>query len=202
VRLTPRARGAFRALLGLSCVVTALLVVAACDDKGAPGDPCKPTDAQCLDPHTELACESGVLVAAPCKGPKGCRETGQELLCDFSENEAGDRCARSDEGAAQCRPSHTERIRCTGGAYVIEPCRGDDGCHTAAGKVLCDQSRGKAGEPCSGKTHACTMDGKALLECADGRFQQSAACPGEGGCAIGAGAVQCDQRSAPKGAVP
>ena len=59
-------------------------------------------------------------------------------------------------------------------------------------RLPCDQSKGQAGDPCSGKTNACTPDGKAVLACHDGKLSQVALCPGESGCSVQPGKVDCD----------
>ncbi|MBM4363970.1 MAG: hypothetical protein FJ104_14920, partial [Deltaproteobacteria bacterium] len=154
-------------------VMLAALALSGCPGKPAPGDACKPTDIRCADPATELACESGKLVAAPCRGPLGCREEGDRLLCDFSGNAEGDRCSRGDEGAARC-VDPSRRISCRGGTYRIDSCRGEQGCASTGSGVRCDQSRGAVGDRCEGGMRACTLDGAAVLECYQGALAVSA----------------------------
>lgn len=165
-------------------------LVVACNRPPVPGDACKPTDVRCVDPTTELACQKGVFIAAPCKGALGCTDDGKRLLCDFSGNAEGDPCSLDDEGGAKC-VGDRQRITCRAGRYTIDECRGAEGCR-AEGVVKCDQSRGQAGDPCRGSTNACSSDGKSVLACTAGRLQISAQCPGEGGCTIINRQVDCD----------
>lgn len=144
-----------------------------------------------MDPKTELACDKGTFIAAPCKGPLGCREEGDKhLVCDFAGNAEGDPCSSDEEGAARC-VGEKARITCRGGKYTIDQCRGDDGCK-GGGSVRCDQSKGETGDPCRGATNACTTDGKNVLTCVEGKLQISASCPGEGGCSVIEHKIDCD----------
>lgn len=161
-----------------------------CDRPPVAGDPCKKTDIRCVDPKTELACQKGVFIAAPCKGPLGCQETNKVLTCDFSGNAEGDPCSTDEEGNARC-VGENQRITCLGGKYTIDFCRGNEGCK-ATGTVKCDQSKAADGDPCRSQTNACSVDAKSVLSCVQGRFRPSAQCPGEGGCAIADREVTCD----------
>lgn len=171
-------------------IVLFALAIAGCNKEPVPGDACKPTDIRCVDPRTELACQKGVFIAAPCKGPLGCREDGKHLVCDFSGNAEGDVCSLDEEGSAKCIGDKS-RITCRGGKYTIDFCRGGDGCQTS-GAVKCDQSKGEPGDPCRGATNACTADGKGVLTCNAGKLEISAQCPGEGGCTIVDRKIDCD----------
>lgn len=180
------------ASLSASFVLAASFFVGGCDKTLGPGDPCKPTDARCLDPKTELACQDGVLIAAPCKGPKGCREGKEMLLCDFSGNAVGDPCSAADEGNGLCLAANKSWIVCRGGKYHIEPCRGEQGCRRSGGKLRCDQSTAQPGDSCTGATNACDPYGMRVLTCKDGKFVESAICGGERGCSIEQGEIRCD----------
>jgi hypothetical protein len=162
----------------------------ACNKEPVPGDACKPTEIRCVNPTTELACQKGVFMAAPCKGPLGCREDGKHLVCDFSGNAEGDPCSLDEEGSAKCI-GDKERITCRAGKYVIDACRGDEGCRAGSG-VKCDQSKGQVGDACHGATNACNVEGRSVLVCNAGKLQISALCPGEGGCTIVNHQVDCD----------
>ncbi|HEX3597163.1 MAG TPA: hypothetical protein VHU80_18775 [Polyangiaceae bacterium] len=163
----------------------------ACHHEPGPGDDCKPTDIRCVEPHTELACQKGVFVPVPCKGPAGCKEDGKHLACDVTGNAEGDACSTDEEGTAVCI-GDLRRITCRAGKQTIDFCRGDKGCKSETGTVRCDQSKGEPSDPCSGQTHACTLDGKAVLACKDGTLAFVANCPGEGGCSIAEGKIDCD----------
>lgn len=172
-------------------VLAVALAAAACDKQPVAGDPCKKTDIRCVDPKTELACQKGVFVAAPCKGPLGCQETNKVLTCDISGNADGDPCSTDDEGNSRC-VGENQRITCLGGKYAVDFCRGDEGCKVVSSTVKCDQSKAADGDPCRNQTNACGVDAKSVLSCVQGRFRPSAQCPGEGGCAIADREVTCD----------
>jgi len=163
----------------------------ACHHEPGPGDECKPTDIRCVDPGTELACQKGVFIAVPCKGPAGCRENGKHLACDVTGDAEGDPCSTDEEGTATCIGSD-RRITCRAGKLTIDFCRGESGCRSEAGAVRCDHSKGELGDPCGGQTHACTLDGKAVLACHDGKLAQVALCPGVSGCSASQGKIDCD----------
>jgi hypothetical protein len=171
--------------------VLASFAALACSKEPAAGDSCKPTDIRCVDPKTELACQKGVFIVTPCKGPMGCREeANKHLICDATGNAEGDPCSTDEEGAAQCI-GDKRRITCREGRYVIDECRGAEGCK-GGGAVKCDQSKGEPGDPCRGETNSCSMDSKRVLTCNAGKLQISAECPGEGGCSIADHKIDCD----------
>jgi len=168
-----------------------LLGASGCNKPPGPGDPCKKTDILCVDPRTELACQGGVFVSAPCKGPMGCKEDGKHLFCDFSGNASGDPCSTDDEGNARC-VGENRRITCRAGHYEIDDCRGDEGCKSTGTMLRCDQSKAQEGDPCHGSTNACTLDGKSVLKCFEGKFRVTASCPGEDGCRFEEHEIHCD----------
>jgi hypothetical protein len=182
-----RRGGAYRCAAG----TILLAVMGGCHREPGPGDECKRTDIRCTDPHTELACQKGIFVPVPCKGPAGCKEDGKKLTCDVTGNAEGDACSTDEEGSAACI-GDSRRITCHGGKQTIDFCRGEKGCKSESGIVRCDQSQGEPGDPCHGQTHACATDGKEVLACRDGKLARAAICPGEGGCTISAGKVDCD----------
>ena len=185
-----RARGV-RVPLEAALLLVLLPGWPACHGEPGPGDSCKHADMRCADPHTELTCEKGVFVAAPCKGPLGCKEDGKHLLCDFTGNAEGDRCSLEEDGNAKCIGDR-QRITCRVGKYTLDWCRGPEGCAATGTAVKCDQARGEPGDPCHPGANACSMDGKKVLVCQTGALAVTATCPGEGGCSVGAGQVSCD----------
>jgi hypothetical protein len=181
--------------LGVTRLAAVLFVAAAacgaCNDEPGPGDACKPTEIRCVDPKTELACQKGVFIAAPCKGPMGCREDGKRLVCDFTGNAEGDTCSTEEDGNAKCIGAD-RRITCRAGKYAIDFCRGPLGCSSTGTSVRCDQAKADEGDPCRTTTSACSMDGKRVLACSQGRYRVSATCPGESGCSISEHEISCD----------
>ena len=175
-----------------ACLLSALLVGAvAC--KAKVGDPCTQGQAACLDQKTELACQGGNFIAAPCKGSKGCVVQGEEQRCDYSGNAVGDVCSTDDEGKAECT-AEGERISCTNGKYVVEPCRGPDGCKVAGDRVDCDKLLSRKDDPCrkiEEKSYACSDDRKHLLVCKDGKFVVVEECSGDHACKVRGNSAGC-----------
>ncbi len=169
----------------------ACLLLLSCNRTPGPGDSCKKTDIRCVDGKTELACEDGVFISTPCKGPMGCREDAKRLTCDVTGNADGDPCSKDEEGVAQCI-GDKGRITCRDGRYAIDACRGEQGCRGETGVIRCDQSKSQEGDPCHGTTNSCSLDAKSVLTCHDGKFAVAAQCPGAGGCTVASGEVNCD----------
>jgi hypothetical protein len=178
-------------LVRVALLVMPFASLAACNKAPTVGDSCKSTDILCVDPKTELACQKGVFIVSPCKGPMGCKEDGKHLVCDATGDADGDPCSTDEEGAAQCIGDGA-RITCRGGKYARDFCRGEAGCDAKSGAIRCDQSKSQEGDPCSGETSACSLDGKNVLSCHSGKFTMVAACPGEDGCTIVERRVNCD----------
>jgi hypothetical protein len=159
-----------RALVSVGLVLAAATAVAAIGcGKPKAGDACEKGRALCQDDKTELSCQGGKYLAAPCKGAKGCYTQGQNLFCDISGNAAGDVCSTDDEGNAACSADAKGIIVCEKGKYVVRPCRGPSGCKTSGDTAECDTSVGELGDPCSGTGYACSVDRKSLLQCKDGK---------------------------------
>lgn len=175
-------------LVAFAAVVAA---AAGCHHESGPGDECKPTDIRCVDPKTELACQSGVFISAPCKGPLGCREDGKRLVCDFSGNATGDPCSTDEEGNARCT-ADGQRVTCHEGKYFVDFCRGPEGCKSTGTSLKCDQSKSQDGDPCTGQSNACSPDGKRVVTCRNGHFVTTAVCEGESGCTVTSSEVNCD----------
>lgn len=162
---------------GLLCLVLA----AGCKPKL--GAACEGDEAACADDETQLICAEGRFVATRCRGPQGCRADPDEgVLCDISQNEPGDFCAKAEEGVAVCRDAHT-LLACRGGTYALEPCRGKSGCDAGAGRAHCDRTIAKEGDAChDAGAKACNMKGDALLHCRDQKMSVLFHCRGESGC--------------------
>ena len=109
----------------------------------------------------------------------GCKIEGSTMTCDSSGNAAGDACGKASEGHANCTTDKKSKIVCTGGKYVISPCRGADGCKDGKDAVTCDMSVAAVGDSCEGLkggAYACSSDKKALLECKSGKFAVNEQC--------------------------
>jgi hypothetical protein len=151
-----------------------------CDmSEGEPGDPCIGSGAGCSHDHTTfLLCKDGTYVAqSRCGGPLACYRTDEEknVHCDKSIALPEDSC---DEGAA-CTPDGTTFLHCnaSAGKYEPRPCRGPRGCYRRDANVVCDESRAAEGDPCDSKGASCSLDGKKLLRCANGKRVPERPCP-------------------------
>jgi hypothetical protein len=51
------------------------------------------------------------------------------------------------------------------------------------------------GDACFGTASACSVDGKRVLACKAGRFEEMARCDGKGGCTVLDGQLICDQKT-------
>ena len=124
----------------------------------APGGKCDHGEARCLDANTQLVCDNGVFVDVPCRGKGGCVTVQESTTCDISRNQAGDRCGKTDEGAAVCAGDKA-MLACHSGKFETVACLGPRGCELASGKANCDQSVANPGDPCSqDKAKACTAE--------------------------------------------
>jgi hypothetical protein len=74
------------------------------------------------------------------------------------------------ENATSCE-SPTSRYACMTGHYMLETCKGENGCKETPKGVACDSSRGDVGDPCaSANQYVCGTDNKSRLRCDDGKF--------------------------------
>lgn len=112
-----------------------LAVLGAC--KPGPGSSCDKGEARCVDKHSQLVCQKGSYIQAPCKGPRGCSLTPTGVSCDITGNQPGDVCSTDEEGASACIDAKT-KIVCTAGKFVASGCRGPKGCETQDGRPLCE----------------------------------------------------------------
>jgi len=161
--------------------------------KPEPGSSCDKGEARCIDKQSQLVCQSGKYIAAPCKGPRGCGITPDGISCDISANQPGDVCSTDEEGASSCIDAKT-KIVCTGGKFEAILCRGPRGCEAQAGRPLCDNSIAQPDDVCkdSEKTKACSVDGRQYLACSGGKMTMQFQCLGPGGCKSTGGQLSCD----------
>lgn len=174
-----------------------LWLLGAC--KPAPGGKCDRGEARCLDATHELVCDDGIFVDVPCRGKGGCVTVGETTSCDISRNQAGDRCGKTDEGAAICAGDKA-MLACHSGKFETVPCLGPRGCQLSGAKANCDQSIANVGDACK-KDHAkaCSADGSRVLSCRLGRMSELYECRGEKRCTSEAGKLSCDQTVAKLG---
>lgn len=118
-------------------VVLALFTLAACGSPEA-GDACSPENALTCSSGTEvLACEGGKLRAASCRGPAGCVEGSNQVVCDATRAQAGDSCLKAHESQAQCMNGDANRaLVCRTGTWTAQAC---NSCAVQGGNVVCAQ---------------------------------------------------------------
>ncbi|MBL9037062.1 MAG: hypothetical protein JNG84_00985 [Archangium sp.] len=115
-----------------------LAALSACTPVSTSTDPVEgaacTTEAEgfCSSTTRLLGCYGQVwAVASDCKGPDGCRRTGDDVYeCDSSGNSVGDRCPRQSEGKVRCDPDGGVTIlRCRDGGFDVEfVCPGSTRC--------------------------------------------------------------------------
>ncbi len=116
---------------------------------------------------------------------------------DFDDEESSDRSVARD---GVCRADRKSRAICQKGKYVIEPCRGPDGCTMQQGGMsTCDHAVTKLGDRCTvdARLQMCGEDGKSFTRCLEGAVVLVQKCPGPNGCKDeGGGRVACDPNGA------
>ena len=176
-------------------VLLALFAVG-CTKKAKVGDKCDNGARACVDAQNGLYCAAGVYHADTCRGAKGCVEDKGFATCDITGNNDGDPCPTALDGFSVCRADRKTRAMCKGSKYVVETCRGDDGCTTEqVGMARCDKGNPEPGEACTSdpRLQFCAAGKKAMLTCKDGKYVVRQKCPGPNGCrAADGGAVACD----------
>jgi hypothetical protein len=178
-------------------LLLAMLLVMGCGKaKAKVGDKCDNGARACVDAQHALYCANGAFQADTCKGPKGCLEDKGQATCDITGNTDGDPCPMALDGFSVCRSDRKTRAMCKGGKYVVEACKGEDGCTTEqVGLAKCDKGNPDPGEACTSdpRLQFCAAGKKAALTCKDGKYALAQKCPGPLGCREQTGgAVACD----------
>ncbi len=191
---TPGAYDAPMTRLGLFLV--ALLALGCSKAKAKVGDKCDNGARACIDAQSGLYCAAGAYQPDTCKGPKGCVEDKGQATCDITGNNDGDPCPAALDGFSVCRADRKTRAMCKGGKYVVEACKGEDGCTTEqVGMAKCDKGNPDPGETCTAdpRLQFCAAGKKAAMTCKDGKYVVVQNCPGTQGCREQTGgAVACD----------
>lgn len=172
----------------LGLVALSLLSIACKPDVGSS---CERGESRCKDKQTQLICSDGKLIAAPCRGDKGCQVSPTGVACDISKNQPGDACSSYEQGVAVCLDPK-KMLVCASGKYQHAECRGPAGCTTTEGRANCDQTIANAGDPCKDVAKACSVDGKQVLICQAGKLALAFHCLGENGCKAQGGKIDCD----------
>jgi hypothetical protein len=159
-----------------------------CDQSQAkPGDMCFGKSVSCgADGKQMLRCDGTKFVDDhQCLGPKGCSAVAEKVSCDRSFAMAGDECEGS---GGSCHVGGKELLECKGNKLVRSAfCRGKDGCTVTGSSLHCAQEQGAEGDPCDSGSGACSLDGKALLSCKNGKLAVSKKCK----CTIVGTSVRC-----------
>jgi hypothetical protein len=136
-------RGFFAAVVAIGVVVFGCKGVGVIKPKV--GDACTKGLGACLDDHTELACQNGTYISAPCRGPKGCQvqtspsSSTATMTCDASANQTGDPCSTDDEDTGACSADGKQAIECNSGKWQVFACSGEKGCTSKATQIVCDE---------------------------------------------------------------
>ncbi len=179
---------------------TLALVAMAAGCKPKEGADCKiETKQACVDPKTALACHNGKWEKEVCKGPKGCVSQDSEGECDQSVAEPQDPCNLADDHA--CTPDKKAMVRCSKYKFAtVETCLGPSGCERTEKEARCDNSAAASGDPCTeDNDHACSLDGKMMLLCRAGKFEERLSCKGAKACSVAGSSVRCDDSVAAVG---
>jgi len=178
----------------------------ACDNPIASvGDGCNQEDdtACTLDRTSALVCRSSkFVVSQPCKGPRGCTNSGETVYCDNAVAEPGDLC--TEEGDPACKTDRGSFMKCQKGKFVVtNGCRGPKKC-TVTEKpdenkehFECDDSITGVGDPCEDEgEESCSLDGKSLDVCKAHHIAVSKSCPGPKACAYSQATArfECDTK--------
>jgi hypothetical protein len=92
---------------------------------------------------------------------------------------AGQECSDTP-GSCIDKSSHAV---CVNKKYVIETCKGKDGCNDDGKSLVCDNTKADVGDGCGHEgTRACSQDGRFELRCRDSAYAVEWSC--RGGCTL------------------
>jgi hypothetical protein len=192
-------RMASRTSLSFSSLALVMLTFSleGCPSKGktsSVGDDCVDGASTCKDPHTALVCHGGKQSAVSCKGHHGCRTVGDAAECDQSLAASGDACIETADTSHACTVDHAEVLVCEGGKFRLsQHCRGEKACSVRDDAIDCDVSKGLEGDACIAGSIACSVDGKSVVACVEGRMRVRRTCRGPKACVVDAtGKPACD----------
>lgn len=97
------------------------------------------------------------------------------LLLSACGAKAGDACSGT---GYQCA-SEKEALECRDKVWRSLPCKGGGGCTESDKTISCDMRNNVDGDACAASaegTGLCTADGKAVLECRQGKLVQVKTC--------------------------
>jgi hypothetical protein len=179
------------------------LLALGCRSKPAAGDKCtKEGRYVCADLQSALYCKSGVFVAVPCKGAKGC-SGDKNPRCDYELAAEGDACMSASSENYACSVDNKSGLVCKDGKFVLwRACKGPQGCVVRADRIECDNTYADPGDPCgTAGSFACSVDKKLALVCKEGKYFVDSACRGPEACRVGTQArkLECDDSVANEG---
>ncbi|MFZ5892784.1 MAG: hypothetical protein ACOY0T_17120 [Myxococcota bacterium] len=178
-----------RRIVGFAALLLSIsLLTSGCQKKA--GDSCNGSQVRCIDKQRALECIQGTFAEVQCLGTNGCVDVAK--TCDRSKAVAGEAC----EGEwAACSKDSKQFLECKGNKLTAtSSCGGPRGCYPSGARELrCDTSRSNPGDMCSGENASCSMDGKEMLRCRDGKFVADAPCRGPSGCRESSDKINCDQ---------
>lgn len=172
----------------LALSLSVALLTLGCQKKA--GDSCSGQQVRCIDKQRALECVQGKFEEVQCLGANGCVDVAK--MCDRSKAAAGDAC----EGEwASCSKDGKQFLECKANKLTVTSlCNGPRGCYPSGARELrCDTSKSNPGDMCSGEAASCSMDGKEMLRCRDGKFAADAPCRGPQGCRESFDKINCDQ---------
>lgn len=170
---------------GVACDITA----------NQPGDVCS-TDEEgagmCTDPKHIMTCTGGKYQVADCRGPTGCSTSDGRPHCDTTIAAVDDSCK---ENAKACALDGKKVLTCQGGKMALAfHCLGEGGCKSSGGKIDCDLTVARDGDPCikdmEGKV-ACNIDEKSIVACKGGKFVVDEKCDKGKQCLSEGGGIRC-----------
>lgn len=168
-----------------------------CDfSQNQPGDPCSTDDdgaALCAGPDRMIACRNGSYQIVPCRGQRGCVNEGGFALCDQSVAMLGDGC--KDENKKACASDGKSVLVCQNGVMnALYACRGERGCSAAGGKLDCDMSVAREGDPCDKTMEgsiSCSEDRSSTMICKGEKFALDAKCKPKTRCTVDGTKTEC-----------
>lgn len=177
------------------CLFGVLLACKLGKDKPEVGKSCDLEGTRaCFSPELSAVCQAGQWRSFPCKGKDGCNATTGTAICDVSGNQAGDDCAKADEGKAACADQKA-MSRCKAGKIERSTCKGPKGCAPKGADAYCDQAISDVGASCLQEGgSACTPDEKTWIVCKNNEYVIRQPCRGAGRCTVNkeTSVVRCD----------
>jgi hypothetical protein len=164
---------------------------ATCDISGnGAGDSCTSSEEGkqlCGTGKQRLTCQGGKIKSDACGGPKGCYLAKDVVTCDTTISMLGTECPAEKDTKVACSPDQKSRALCKNGQWtLLDQCQGPEGCYFDDLDCYCDQTVARLGDACpdaEGRA-ACSDQGKAILQCENGKFAFKSYCAGNSICRV------------------